>query len=435
MRRLGAIGLLILLRVGAAQTAAPPLLSPQAAYDRATAPVEIIHRSVDNWSDVERSALVEAVLEASVACVARRGETYAGDDLIAYAKLCATGKEWDVVYTAATTYIDSKDSAIDSKDAAKPQLATAYGYEIQADLNLKREKEAVATAIAMLRAVPYGSLTDEVMATTVRYLQFAYTRDALRVMAVRQPILLKMLAEPAPPVPLHTLFEHALDFPALEQYDNEPNVAEILRGDVERAVPAELPKDEAILMAAMRRRYALLGTHFPVLAGAVTLMSPTETPKKQPSYGSATVFFLFPPWCAQCVRQAQQIVGALVRTAVLRGPEYKASSIYALLADDTPIVPPAKPGQARSGARAKAVEPEQPKAVAEQLRKTPTLVVSPKVLEDFDATDYPFLIATDHDGIIRLMMPAAPENALVQGGIVDQMTATIIANWPGKEAK
>jgi len=413
----------------AGQTVAPPLLSPQAAYDRATAPVEIIHRSVENWSDVERSALEEAVLEASVACVARRGETYAGDDLIVYAKLCALGKEWDVVYTAATTYIDSKDTE-------KPQVVTAYGYEIQADLNMKREKEAVATAIEMLRAVPYGPLTDEVMATTVRYLQFAYTRDALSVMAVRQPILLKMLSEPTPSVPLHTLFEHALDFPALEQYDNELNVAEILHGDVERAVPAELPKDEAILIAAMRRRYALLGTHFPALAGAVTLMSATETPKKQPSYGSATVFFLFPPWCAQCVRQAQQIVGALVRTAVLKGPDYKAASIYALLADDAEIAPPAKPAVVRSGARAKAVEkPEQPKTVAEQLRKTPTLVVSSKVLEDFDATDYPFLIATDRDGIIRMMMPAAPDNSLVQGGIVDQIASTIIVRWPAKETK
>jgi len=202
---------LIGVRFAAGQTVAPPLLSPQAAYDRATAPVEIIHRSVENWSDVERSALETAVLQASVACVARRAEIYAGDDLIVYAKLCALGKEWDVVSTAATTYISSED-------AAKPLLGAAYGYEIEADLNLKRVKEAVATAIAMLRVVPYGSQTDEVMASTVRYLQFAYTRDALSVMAVRQPILLKMLATPASSVPMHTLFEHALDFPALEQY-------------------------------------------------------------------------------------------------------------------------------------------------------------------------------------------------------------------------
>jgi hypothetical protein len=279
-------------------------------------------------------------------------------------------------------------------------------------------------------------LTDEVIATTVRYLQFAYTRDALSVMAVRQPILLKMLSTPASPVPVHTLFEHALDFPALEQYDGEPNVAEILHGDVERAVPAEVGKDEAILMADLRRRYALLGTHFPVLPGAVTLMSATETPKKQPAFGSATVFLLFPPWCAQCVRQAQQMVGALVRTAVLKGPDYKAASLYALLADDAAIVPPVKPAAVRAGARTKGVEPpELPKTVVEQLRKTPTLVVPAKVLEEFDATDYPFLIATDREGIIRLMVPAAPENALVQGGVVDQIASTIMVRWPVKEAK
>jgi len=26
-------------------------------------------------------------------------------------------------------------------------------------------------------------------------------------------------------------------------------------------------------------------------------------------------------------------------------------------------------------------------------------------------TDFPFLIATDHEGIIRLLLPAVPENA------------------------
>ncbi|SFS10201.1 hypothetical protein SAMN05421771_1759 [Granulicella pectinivorans] len=104
-----------------------------------------------------------------------------------------------------------------------------------------------------------------------------------------------------------------------------------------------------------------------------------------------------------------------------------------MLADSTPPVLPAKTPVAKGGARAK--ESETPKTVSEQLRKTPTLVVSPSVLADFDATDFPFLIATDRDGIIRLMMPAAPDNALVQGGIVDQMTTTVMATWPAKEAK
>jgi hypothetical protein len=433
----GALILIFAAGGAVAQTPAAPLLSPQVAFDRASAPVDIIHRSVDNWSDIERSALTVAVAEAKDACLARTEETYAGDDLIAYSKLCALGKQWQPVYTAATLYINSKD-------ARKPQLVTAYGYEIEADLNLDHEKDAVGAAIAMLRSVPYGPLTDEVTSSATRYLQFAYTRDALSVMSVRQGIILKMLqsSEP-PPVPVHTLYEHALDFPALEQYYNEPNVAAILAGDLERALPATLSPDESILVAAARRRYRLLGTHFPVLPGAVTLMSATETPLKQPSYGSATIFFLFPPWCAQCVRLAEQIVPELVRIAVLKGPDYQGPSMYALLADAAPPALRAKAVavkavSAKPGVHDKAVEAPKlivEKTVSEQLRKTPTLVVSPGVLADFNATDFPFLIATDRDGIIRLMMPAAPDNALVQGGIVDQMTQTILSTWPAKESK
>jgi hypothetical protein len=352
-----------------------------------------------------------------------------GDDLIGYAKLCALGKQWQPVYTAATAYINSKDEA-------KPQLGMAYAFEIQADLNLDHEKDAVGAMIAMLRSMPYGPLVDEVSTATVRYLEFAYTRDAISVMVVRQPMLLNMLSEPAPTVPVHLLLEHALELPAIEQFDDEPGVAGIWKGDVDRAMPKQVSPDEAILIANVQRRYGMLGKHFPVLPGAVYLLSATETPHRQPEFGPATVFFLFPPWCVQCVRQAQQMVPAMVRTAVLKGPDYKAPSMYALLADSTPPVLPGRPPVAKSGVHPKVAEqPEPPKPVSEQLRKTPTLVVTPSVLADFDATDFPFLIATDRDGIIRLMFPAAPENALVQGGIVDQLTSTIIARWPGKEAK
>jgi len=46
-------------------------------------------------------------------------------------------------------------------------------------------------------------------------------------------------------------------------------------------------------------------------------------------------------------------------------------------------------------------------AAADQLRGTPTLVIAPSTLASFGANDFPFLIATDHDGIIRLLLPAA----------------------------
>jgi len=53
----------------------------------------------------------------------------------------------------------------------------------------------------------------------------------------------------------------------------------------------------------------------------------------------------------------------------------------------------------------------------------------------FGAADFPFLIATDHNGVIRLLYPAAPNNSLVEGGIVDQIATSILAVWPPKVTK
>jgi hypothetical protein len=56
-------------------------------------------------------------------------------------------------------------------------------------------------------------------------------------------------------------------------------------------------------------------------------------------------------------------------------------------------------------------------------------------LSDFAADDFPFLIATDHDGIIRLLLPAAPDNAFVEGGAIDQLTTLIAKEWPAPSTK
>ncbi len=439
-----------------------PLLSPQAAYDQASLPVDITRRDMGNWSDIETAALDVAVAKAKDACLARQSETYAAGDLIAYARLCALGKQWQPTYVAATTYINSKNSA-------KPLLAEAYSFEIQAQLNLGNEKAAVSACFAMLKSVPYGPLTDDVTTATVRYLQFAYLPDAVDLLFQRQPYLLGLMraaasgteghtqtseAVPAtatPTIPIHTLFEHALSLPALQQYNAQPERAAAEIAEIEQAMPATLPPDEAILVAGQRRQYKLLGTRFPALQGAVSLISATENAPGKIRLGEATVFLLFPPWCAQCVRQAQEIVPALVRSAMVSGSDAQLH-MYALLADAPPApVTPVAAKAARSsasivhrpaqGTQSPQVtvatgKPGLPDAVT-ALRKTPTLVVAPSTLEEFGASDFPFLIATDHDGVIRLLVPGAPNNALKQSGPVDQIADTIRQHWPvaavGKE--
>jgi hypothetical protein len=107
--------------VSAQTSTTPPQLSPQAAYDQAVTPIDITHRSIANWSDTEVAALGVAVIQAKQACLDRATITYAGDDLISYARLCAFGQQWPIALTAATTYIKSTNPA-------KPQLAQAYAY-------------------------------------------------------------------------------------------------------------------------------------------------------------------------------------------------------------------------------------------------------------------------------------------------------------------
>jgi hypothetical protein len=112
--------------------------------------------------------------------------------------------------------------------------------------------------------------------------------------------------------------------------------------------------------------------------------------------------------------------------------------IYALLADKAAAakLPPkaqsAGPSASKTSTHAaeSSPKPESAPSPEDLLRKTPTLVVAPSTLTDFNASDFPFLIATDHNGIIRLIVPAAPQNALVQGGPIEQLTDTILTNWP-----
>ena len=432
--------LLITSTALAAQTSATQLpLSPEAAYNQAVAPVEITHRSIANWSDIEIAALGTAVIQAKQACFDRASITYTGDDLISYAKLCAFGQQWPVTLKAATMYIKSADTA-------KPQLTQAYAYQIQAELNLKDEQAALSSALDMLQAVPYGQLTDEVITSSINYLQIAFPYDALVLQNIRQPILLRLLrasqtqTPPPPgtpsPVPPHTLFEHALVNASLQQYINQPQAAASVVTNLNAATPTNLSPDEAIPIATARRQYALVGTHLSPITISTALSTPSAAARINPDFGSSTVLILFPPWCAQCIRMAHSIAPTLQRLSE------KNIHIYGLLADNPP--PPApkpipathyrRPTQSQRETLAALDKPEPPSA-ADQLRGTPSLVVAPSTLNDFAADDFPFLIATDHDGIIRLLLPAVPDNAFVVGGTIDQLTTQITKEWPAPPTK
>ena len=423
------------VRAQSSSTPTTPLLSPQAAYDQAMHPLEITRSAISNWSDAELKALAIAVKQASEACGARTPEQFTGDDLIAYTRLCALGQQWPIVIIAANRYINSTDPA-------KPQLAQAYAFQINATEHTNDPKAILAGSLAMLKAVTYTSLTDETLYGALHYLQLAFTPEALTLYAARQPILLAALRTTQPPsppgragespVPIHTLYANGLAFAALQQFSGDPAAAAKTVAELETALPATLSPDDSIPIDETRRQYALLGTHLPVIPLTVSLFSVNETPHINTNYGDSTAFFLFPEWCAQCIRLTRQIMPTLYR---INGGDGDEVHLYALLAQppppvDAPPKTPPKPASTKSrSVTNEPTLPEPPKTAAEQLRGTPTLIVPLATLTQFAATDFPLLIAIDPHGIIRFIQPAS-ENTLNPGDFLDQIIMHITKQWP-----
>jgi hypothetical protein len=391
-------------------------------------PLEITRRAITNWSDAETTALAIAIKQATEACGARTPGQFTGDDLIAYARLCALGQQWPAVLAAATSYITSTD-------APKSQLAQAYAYQVGATLHTNDPKAILADSLAMLNAVPYTSITDETLYGALHYLQLAFTPDALNLYAARQPILLAALRNPRPstpatatetPVPIHTLYADGIAFAALQQFAGDSQAAAKTAAELDAALPGTLEPDDSIPIDETRRQYALLGTALPAIPLSLSLFAAGETPRINTNYGASTVLLLFPDWCAQCVRLAQQILPTLFRISE------SEVRLYALLAQ--PALPVAAPPKGPNFSKLKPsstqpAQPERPKTAAEQLRGTPTLIVSPATVSQFAATDFPLLIATDPKGIIRFIQPAS-ETALNPGDFLDQIIMHIAKQWP-----
>lgn len=428
-----------------------PQLSPQSAYEQATHPLEITRRAIENWSDSETSALAVAIKQAKEQCSARTPSQYIGDDLIAYARLCALGQQWPTVQEAATLYLQAQRTATPPSTLADfPGLPQAYAYLIDSSLHLNDPTVARVTAEEMLRTVPYSELTSEATNEAIRYLQLIQTSDALSLLTQRQAILLSLLRASATanhgasrqPVPLHAIYGDAIALAALQQFANQPKAAATTVTELDAALPPNLSPDDSILIAELRRQYALLGTALPDMApSAYLLREPADDPRHiEVHFGAATAFLLFPDWCAQCIRMGAQFMPALYRIG-----QYDVH-FYALLAQaNPPAASPPTPAKPKPAATTKATRflpspaalttsPDRPKTPAELLRETPTLIVSNDILTRFAATDFPFLIVTDHEGIIRFLQPA-PENVLAAGGLADQVITRVIEQWPVPSAK
>jgi hypothetical protein len=223
----------------------------------------------------------------------------------------------------------------------------------------------------------------------------------------------------------------------MQQFDGKPGAAADSFAALEASLPAELPPDDAILTAASRRKYKLLGSPLPAITTwAWLLQSSTALPRLGENLGAGTELFLFPEWCAQCVEMGKQFMFAALN---LNQSDVR---FFGMLAQTSPPAPDAKPatvkaaaphiarpGAARADASAAPVKAPAKPTPAELLSGTPTLIVPSETVDAFVATDFPLVIATDHEGIVRAMI-VAPQTALVPGGLVEQLAAHILSRWP-----
>jgi hypothetical protein len=470
MRRRPALLLLLCLRLAVAQTAPQPVstpaqdsqlqLSPQAAYDQAARPLDITRRAVENWSDVEQAALKVATDQAKTACLARTPYQFTGEDLLAYARLCAFAQQWQPVQQAATGYLIAWSAADPAEKLTNfPNLSMAFDYEVQASLHLNNYNNAFGTAQTMLRSVPYDDLASDATNATVRYVQLIQTAQALILLNQRQPIILGLLrahtppgsaAQPSarPPLTIHELYADAIALPAMQQFANDPKAAAASFAELEAALPATLSPDDAIFTAESRRQYLLLGSPLPAIAPSAWLLDPSSfaVPRDlNPKFAAASVYLLFPDWCAQCVRKGPDFTAAAARLRQNDVP------FYALLAqaDPQPPIPkqapsphakptpqgtsksprpPASPG-AKEGIPHVEIQMTGGPIPAEVLLGTPTLIVPVETVKTFAATDFPLIIVTDYRGIVRYIQ-SAPDNALVRNGLIDQLADRVIEQWP-----
>jgi len=455
----------IALAQEASQPPAPPpgpalQLSPQAAYDQAVRPLDIVRGAAQNWSDSELAALAVAKDLARASCLARTPDQFAGEELLTYARLCAFAQQWPNVKKAGTNYLIAwRTAKPEDRPTGFPSLSLAFDYVVQSSLHLDDPVNAFGTAQTMLRAVPYDALASDATNGTVRYVQLIHTDEAIELLAQRQPLLLALLKAPATPaaasqqsaqpsLTIHDLYADAVALPAMLQFANRPRAADAAFAELEAAVPANLSPDDAILTAALRRQYVLLGAPLPYIpASAWLLDTATFAPPRDlnTKFGAASIFLLFPDWCAQCVASGLNFKPAAIRL------NQNAVYFYALLsqADPKPPAPKEEPKLPlkSSASAAKGVKAAPASAVSkpatphveveigvkpipsELLLSTPTLIVPTETLNTFVANDVPLIIATDHDGIVRYIRPA-PDNALVQGGLIDQIAARMLEQWP-----
>jgi hypothetical protein len=398
-----------------------PKLSPGAAYREAVRPIEVTHKSIANWSDIEQASLAIAVERSAMACAERSAVDYSGDSLIDLSRLCATGLLWPKVLEATTRYLN--------EEAPKTHAAEAYAAKINAELELNDQPSALRDGNTMLDKVPYDKVVADSSSELINYLELLYTNDAVAFASRREVHILQMLQasravdssqeqtasmELAPT--LTDLYQQGLVLARLQQLAGHPDAASETIARLDKTLPVSLTGDDLAAIQGMRGQYSQLGQPLSIIAG---LGGPAIRDDLSLANGEITVLLLFPDWCAQGIRLAQKIPKGEFSV-----DGYEAR-MYALLVKTFP----AKRTPHSSGNKPpKELSDFNPTFAAEYLKGTPSFTVSPALIERFYAIDVPLLIIADSNGVVRLI-EVADETVLQPGKTVDSAVVLIGKQW------
>ena len=372
-------------------------------------PLERVRRSMSNWSDAEVAAFASTMHRASEECTSRSAADYAGEDLIALARLCSLGQRWDSVVVAASKYLSEQTN---------PHLARAFALLVDAYLRQNDSGSALAASKNMLEQVPYDPIVAASVDETFDYLEIGNTDDAVKLLGERQPYLLaafkatKSLSNPAGSgFKMGDLYADGLKLAIVQKYVGEFGSASSTVADLDEALAetsTQVCGDDSLAIAEARKQYKLLGSELPPIAPSRSLLGRSASPTINHNYGAATILLLFPESCIECLQMSMNLTKAAVRM------NQDDVHLYALLIQDPNSLGPSYMSKSKA---------------TEVLKGTPTLIVSPEMTSELAGTDYPLAIVTDSLGIIRFMQ-VAPSDALEPNGFLEQVVSHIMKQWP-----
>lgn len=368
-------------------------------------PLDVVRQSLDNWSDAELGALSVGLHMARQACDRDNPDDYTGDDLYDLAHLCAFAQDWNPANTAAQRYLASR---------LPSHRSQAYAISIGAFVHINAVDLAVLTARDMLRQQPY----DAEVAYTIRYmkdhLENAGNPEALRLADAEHPKIVEALSKGVPlkavygdaPVGTGTLYQMAMELAFFEKNAKQDAAA----ADTAAELGAVLPKDAALTpedrqeIASVNLQYRLLGTQMEPIKVIRSFQTGIAKTKQDPAFvntkigagnfGAATLFVLFPDWCAQC----KKMMPTLTQFAAVNAdiPIHACGLIF-------------PQGDETNGSD-----------LEKELHGTNVLEVSPTTVQSFGAIDFPLGIVVDHAGTIRFI-GALPSDAFNGNGYIEKV--------------